>query len=285
MRVTINLATRPFADLGPILKRLRIAMAVLALLAIGLGLGVRALDSKAEKARESERAIDVSIAKLNQEQSGYKTRLALPENAEIVDQTEALNKIIDEKAFSWTLAMEDLETVLPGGVMVTTLEPTVDKKDGHITVRLRVAGARDKAVDLVANLEHSRRFLQPRIVNEAIESSGNGPQQLVPVSLSNPVNFEILADYNPATPEERKAARRKAQAGAENWERKPEAATPTRAMPRSAQPVAPRRPVAPQPGLPRPGVQRPPYTPPPPTAPVTQDSLPTPPSAFTGGPQ
>jgi type IV pilus assembly protein PilN len=109
MRVTVNLATRPFADLGPILKRLRIAMAVLALLAIGFGLGVRAFDSKAEEARANERAIDASIAKVNQEQAGYKATLQLPDNAQVVGQVDAVNRLIDEKAFSWTLAMEDLE--------------------------------------------------------------------------------------------------------------------------------------------------------------------------------
>ena len=34
MRITLNLATRPFADLGPAMKRLRIGMGVLAFLAI-----------------------------------------------------------------------------------------------------------------------------------------------------------------------------------------------------------------------------------------------------------
>jgi len=51
LRVTLNLASRPFADLGPAIKRLRIAMAVLAVVAIGLGLGLRALHHKAELAR------------------------------------------------------------------------------------------------------------------------------------------------------------------------------------------------------------------------------------------
>ena len=51
MRITINLATRPFADLGPILKRLRIAMIVFAAVCIGLGFGLHALHSKAEAAR------------------------------------------------------------------------------------------------------------------------------------------------------------------------------------------------------------------------------------------
>jgi len=47
MRVTLNLATRPFADLGPAVKRLRIAIAVLAGVAIGLGLGLHAFHKKA----------------------------------------------------------------------------------------------------------------------------------------------------------------------------------------------------------------------------------------------
>ena len=42
-----------------------------------------------------------------------------------------LNQLFDEKTFSWTLAMEDLETVLPGGVQVATLDPTRDQKTGQ----------------------------------------------------------------------------------------------------------------------------------------------------------
>jgi hypothetical protein len=43
MRITLNLATRPFADLGRPLKRLRIAMAVLAGLCIAVRLGLPSL--------------------------------------------------------------------------------------------------------------------------------------------------------------------------------------------------------------------------------------------------
>jgi type IV pilus assembly protein PilN len=198
MRIAINLATRPFADLGPALRKLRIAMGVLALLAIGLAVGLDALHYKAQAVRARERSVDTAIAQVNHERQGYQNMLRQPDNAQVLDQVQSLNKLIDAKAFSWTLAMEDLETVLPGGVQVTTLEPTVDKKDGHITVRMRVVGPRDKAVDLVQNLEHSRRFLQPRIVGEASEASGNGTQQqLEPVSATNRVSFNLLADYNP----------------------------------------------------------------------------------------
>ena len=51
MRISLNLATRPFTDLGPILKRLRIGMGVLVLAAGGLLLGLHFFHQKAEEAR------------------------------------------------------------------------------------------------------------------------------------------------------------------------------------------------------------------------------------------
>ena len=203
MRITLNLATRPFADLGPAMKRLRIAMAVLAVIAIGLGVGLHAIHRKAEVARARDHSLDGQIAGIAQERQRYQDLMRRPPNAQLLKQAEALNKLFDEKAFSWTLAMEDLETVLPGGVQVSTLEPA-RAKDGRITLHLRVIGPRDRAVDLVRNLEHSKHFLLPRIVSENAESTDRPGQPLEPVSVSDRVDFDLLADYNPASPEESK---------------------------------------------------------------------------------
>src|SRR5580704_6069253 len=181
MRIGINLATRPFADLGPVLKKLRIAMGVLALLAICFGLGLRALDQKAEKARERDHSLDGEIGRVTAERQGYQAMMQKPENAAVLQGADALNTLFDEKSFSWTLAMEDLETVLPGGVQVTTLEP-VRAKNGQITIHLRVLGPRDHDVELVRNLEHSKRFLNPRITGENAESTGGPGQKLEVVS-------------------------------------------------------------------------------------------------------
>ena len=205
MRIAINLASRPFADIGPAIKRLRIAMGVLAVLALVLGIGRQHLHHKAEVARARDHSLDGSIAHINQERQGYQTMMQEPKNALVLDESAALNRLFDEKAFSWTLAMEDLETVLPGGVQVSTLEP-LREKDGRITLRLRVAGPRDRAVQLVANLEHSRRFTLPRIVGENAEATGGANQHLEPVSASNRVNFDIQAQYNPITLAEFKKA-------------------------------------------------------------------------------
>jgi type IV pilus assembly protein PilN len=261
MRIAVNLASRPFADIAPLLQRLRLGIAALGLIGVALGAGLYFTHNQAEAARARERALDVSIARIDQERQTYQTMVRQPDNAAVLQQVASLNKLIDTKAFSWTLAMEDLETVLPGGVQVTTLEPTVDKKDGHITLHMRVAGPRDKAVELVSNLEHSRRFLLPRIVGETAETAGGVPgQQLEPVSETNHVNFDVLADYNPATAEEVKAAHKKAQSGHK-------AETPA-----SAAPATPR--------TGRPG-QRPPYTG---TTPLARPPRPNP-RPNPGGPQ
>jgi type IV pilus assembly protein PilN len=196
MRISLNLASRPYADLRPVIKHLRIAMVVLALVAAGFGWGLRTIHVKANETRAREQSLDSQIARINQERQGYQNLMRQPDNALLLQQVASLNQIIDEKAFSWTLAMEDLETVLPAGVQVSTIEPS-RSKDGQISLRLRVTGPRDRAVDLVRNLEHSRRFLQPRIVGENSESTGGTGEKLEPVSASNRFNFDLLADYNP----------------------------------------------------------------------------------------
>jgi type IV pilus assembly protein PilN len=210
MRISLNLASRPYADLGPALKRLRIAMAVLLVAAIGLALGLRAFHQKAEEARATEQSVQNQIDAINQERLGYQELMRQPDNLQLLSQVAALNQLFDEKAFSWTLAMEDLETVLPSGVQVTSIEPA-RAKDGPITLKLRVVGPRNRAVQLVQNLEHSKHFLLPRIVGESSESTGGPAERLEPVSASNRVNFELLADYNPAAPMERRTEKRLAE--------------------------------------------------------------------------
>ena len=199
MKITVNLATRPFADLGPVLKRLRISMAAFAVVSIGLGYGLHLLHAKAEVARDKMQTLDNQVSGINHERQGYQAMMGQPNNSLVLQQSGNLNALFDQKAFSWTLAMEDLETVLPAGVQVTTLEPVRDEKTGQITLKLRVVGPRDKGLDLVQNLEHSRHFLHPAITGESIESSGAPGTQLEPVSPSNRVNFDLNAEYNSAT--------------------------------------------------------------------------------------
>ena len=210
MRITANLASRPFTDHGPLQRRLRIAMGILAVVGLGFGVGLYALHNKAAAVRAHEHALDSNIATVRGEEQDYESLVRQPGNAQVLEHAATLNRLFDEKAFSWTLAMEDLETVLPGGVQVSTLEPTRNPKDGRITLRMRVVGPRDKAVELVQNLERSRRFRTPRITSETSETAGSSNQPLEPVGPTNRVNFDLLADYNPSAPAERRAVKKDA---------------------------------------------------------------------------
>jgi type IV pilus assembly protein PilN len=95
----------------------------------------------------------------------------------------------------------DLEHVLPSGVQVTSIDPSITK-EGDVNIRLRVSGDRDKAVQLVRNLEKSRRFLSPRLSNESLQASqqgATGAYNQLPAGAQTGVQFDILSGYNPVS--------------------------------------------------------------------------------------
>lgn len=196
MRITVNLATRPFVELRPVYKRLRIWMAVLLVLAIPLLYLARIEQGKANIATARVRTMQGSVQQMQRQQQSYQALMRQPQNAAVLMQSDFLNDLFRHKAFSWTSTMTDLETVLPAGVQVLSIDPQVTP-DGHVTIRMRVSGARERAIELVKNLEGSKHFASPRLAGEALATANNGNQQAMPVNASSDVNFDILADYRP----------------------------------------------------------------------------------------
>ena len=97
-------------------------------------------------------------------------------------------------------------------MQVTSIEPVITK-EGDVNIRLKVSGDRDRAVQLVRNLEQSQRFLGPRLNGESAQSAEGGraagSANLAPNPLAVPgVEFDILSGYNPLplTPQKQKAA-------------------------------------------------------------------------------
>jgi type IV pilus assembly protein PilN len=207
MRITLNLASQPYVDLRSILKRLRIVMLVLAVLAVPLWLLLRAERGKAADSIARVNAMQNNVRRLEQQQLSYQALMRQPQNAAVLTQSDFLNGLFRRKAFSWTATMTDLETVLPTGVQVMSIDPEV-AKDGSVTIHLRVSGARDRSVELVRNLEKSRHFASPRLTGEALAqasgSNSNANAVMQPVSASTAVNFDILADYRPLIASEEK---------------------------------------------------------------------------------
>lgn len=197
MRISVNLANRPFVELRPLFARLRLAMVVLALLAVALGFALQSLNAKAAKAVVQMDDLKAKTQKFQQERLTNEARMHQPQNMAVLERSQFLNAVFAWKSFSWTAVMMDLEKVLPVGVQVTSIEPQISK-EGDVSIRLRVSGDRDRAVQLVRNLETSQRFLSPRLSSEQTQQQeGNRSAAAVQMLAPGAVQFEILSGYNP----------------------------------------------------------------------------------------
>jgi type IV pilus assembly protein PilN len=202
MRVTLNLASHPYVELRPLYQRLRVVALLLLVTGVLFWWVLRTQQQKAAEAHARASTIDSSITQTRNERQTAEASMRQPQNAAVLAQAHFLNNLFLHKSFSWTAVMMDLEQVLPAGVQVLNIDPVV-AKDGSVTIHMRVAGPRDKAVALVRNLEHSRRFRTPRIVGETAQGqnqNGRPNPNFESVDVANGVNFEVLAEYNPLEP-------------------------------------------------------------------------------------
>jgi type IV pilus assembly protein PilN len=208
MRVTLNLASQPYVELRPLYQRLRVVALLLLVTGGVLWWVVRTEQQKAAAAHARAATIETAIMQTRNERQRAEASMRQPQNAAVLAQAQFLNNLFLHKSFSWTAVMMDLEQVLPANVQVLNIDPVVGK-DGNVTIRMRVAGPREKAVTLVRNLEHSRRFRTPRIVGETAQAqnpNGRPNPNFDAAGTPDGVNFDVLAEYNPLEPREAKPA-------------------------------------------------------------------------------
>lgn len=198
MRISVNLATRPFVELRPLFAKLRFAIVGLVLLATGLVFWLHAATTKEHAAEAQMNALKARTLQFQQERQRNEARMRQPQNMAVLERSQFLNAVFAQKSFSWTAVMMDLERVLPAGVQVTSIEPATTKS-GDVNIRLKVSGDRDRAVELVRNLERSQRFVSPRLAGEAAQAQETGRASASPIA-PGAVEFDILSGYNPLSP-------------------------------------------------------------------------------------
>ena len=215
MRISINLATRPFVELRSLYAKLRLAIVGLSLLALLLGFYVHGLSARAGAAAQQMNTLKARTAAYEKERAANEARMRQPQNLGVLERSQFLNALFAHKAFSWTAVMMDLEQMVPAGIQVTSIDPVISK-EGDVSIRLRVTGDRDRAIQLVRNLERSQRFVGPRLAGESALTAEkakalgqSAPQTtggLRTVSAGandasgNGVEFEIFSGYNPLAP-------------------------------------------------------------------------------------
>jgi type IV pilus assembly protein PilN len=164
--ITPNLATRPFLNTRPVWIVTAVAgLAAVILLFVDLRLVLvanRALDDETatrdallERHRVLEGEVRKDIAVLERVPWRSLTR-----------RVEATNVILREHSFSWLAMLDDIEGLMPYGVRLTRIAPTVSADGVTLSLAL-IAQNRDAMLELLDNLVADPRFAEPTPLTES----------------------------------------------------------------------------------------------------------------------
>ena len=187
MRLDLNLATQPYEDVRDFLVKWGSAVGIALVASIVL---VWMAVSGWRQSRDVDQDMNAKrqqIARLKSDEQHAQALLNLPQNSGTRAQAALLNALFARKAFSWTQAFADLEKLMPSRVRVISIQPQLDP-DNQLSIGLVVAAdSRDKAIDLLKNLEDSNHFTNARLLSESNDPQGGGTR------------FQLSAVYIPET--------------------------------------------------------------------------------------
>jgi hypothetical protein len=190
MRININLASQKYEDAGEFYFRWGTALALALIVTVGLAfLGWRNFQRSVD-ARKRINELHDKIRKADEDRAHGEAVLNRPENQDVRDQSRFWNDVIDQKLFSWTRLLSDLEKIMPGRAYVESVQPMITS-DKRLQLRLIIAGEKlNDAEELVKRMERSEHFRSTVIGAELPPHSQTtgGPQI---------AEFEILTYYAP----------------------------------------------------------------------------------------
>jgi len=193
MRLNINLASQPYEVAREYKRRMTLLIAALSLAAIVLVAYIFYQRAHSRGINRQLADVQGQIDSLNHEESQARAILNKPANHVIADQSEFLNDLFARKAMSWTHIFTVMEKIVPPQLHVVSMKPAYSKT-GDLVLQVVVAtDSRDRAVELVRNMEKSSHFRQPQVVAENVvantsEQSAN----------SGAIQFDIAAIYVPS---------------------------------------------------------------------------------------
>jgi hypothetical protein len=165
MKLRLNLATKPLENKRPFLALTGTlgALGILLLLLLSHG---------AFKSWRANRDLRLEIAHRESEIQNYKQKQAAlqdyfrsPQVQQVLDRAAFLNSLIGERSFPWTKIFMDLEKILPAGVRVVNIAPTL--RNGKAVVQITVGAATDESkIKFLEELEKSPAFSNVQVQEE-----------------------------------------------------------------------------------------------------------------------
>jgi Tfp pilus assembly protein PilN len=182
MRLEINLATQPYQDARRFWLRGGTALGLLTIVTLALLFSTVTGWVNARRDHQRIREFKSQIAERDRERAKAEAFLNLPANRSTRDKSRFINELIERKAFSWTRAFEELESVMPPRLHVVSIKPEITP-DNQLEIKLMVAGdSSERALDLVKHMEASRHFERTHVVE--VNHRTGSPGDNVEVNIS-----------------------------------------------------------------------------------------------------
>ncbi|HVB07445.1 MAG TPA: hypothetical protein VNF00_00740 [Candidatus Acidoferrales bacterium] len=147
------------------------------------------LSVHAVEARRTNRAMRGDIGRLEdqirasqREQERLRSAFKDPKTVEVMERSQFLNNLIEQRTFPWTKMFADLEKILPPGVRVVSISPQMDKK-GRVKVMLAISAVNDEQkMKFLHSLVSSPAFSDMQVTQESRSqrvSTGSGEAVLL----------------------------------------------------------------------------------------------------------
>lgn len=162
MDLKINLATRYFFDTRKLAYGTAAVFVLLLLLTFH---NVTGMAGNAGREKRLEADIAALQARFNASAKGVSEQ----EYQALLKQIASANAILGKRAFDWLLLLDRLETVVPAGVTLTSIDPAL--KDGSLKLAGTALGFRNLRM-FVENLEGSSDFSEVLLLSQGEASFG-----------------------------------------------------------------------------------------------------------------
>jgi hypothetical protein len=170
----LNLAARPYRDYRPVYA----AVVLMSLLTAFLMLNnvdtyYRYVhETKATRAKIAQR--ETQAAQERDRQAISRRRLAQLDLVQLDDQTHFINAQLAQRAFSWSVLLDELETVMGDNVRLLSVAPTFDL-NGDVKLALNFETKSGNGLIETMNRMHAHpKFQNPFPSNETVLPDGSG---------------------------------------------------------------------------------------------------------------
>ena len=190
--IHLNLASRPYRDYRPVYATVVLMSLVTAFLMLNnVDTYYRYIhETQTTRAKIAQR--EAQAAQERQREAAAKQRLASIDLNQLDDQTRFINAKLAERAFSWSMLLDDLETVLDDDVRLKDVAPSF-ATDGSNTIRLSLnfeAKESDGLIQTINRMHEHPKFARPFPSGEQQAEGGT-------------YAFDLTVDYlpTPAAPQ------------------------------------------------------------------------------------